>query len=376
MHQQGLLKQRGRNVLLLLLLFQVLFLHSLLLFRSTHEAAKQIYPLQYLHIPPPPFVYSQRGGGGGIIVGRQNNKLPEEMNQEWTRESHTNQSLISSIEGKEKEGGGGKGGGVEELKEILEELLHLLSTPTYTCRKLIAMGGFTCNHKADGEKYVCHDPGVFRQGEYCLVYSLGAGHDFSFDGSIARHGCEVFTFDGDSDHMKYPTQIGRGMWFYKVRIGPDFLKQLLHYVSPSSSSSSPQLLTYWPLPAVMSRLGHHNNHLHYLKIDIEGHEWKVLEESLFKTSILEHTQQLGLEVHLDELKTGNKTLIARKYLRVLRGLDQRGFRLAHWEPNFRGSEVITIAGLTFHLFSETLWVNTKFKPKRNLPNKVDPPPFL
>lgn len=32
----------------------------------------------------------------------------------------------------------------------------------------------------------------------------------------------------------------------------------------------------------MRRLGHHKNHLHYLKIDIEGHEWKVLEESLFK----------------------------------------------------------------------------------------------
>lgn len=69
------------------------------------------------------------------------------------------------------------------------------------------------------------------------------------------------------------------MWFYKVRIGPDFLHELQYY---ASSSALPQQLTYWPLPAVMRRLGHHKNHLHYLKIDIEGHEWKVLEESLFK----------------------------------------------------------------------------------------------
>lgn len=39
--------------------------------------------------------------------------------------------------------------------------------------------------------------------------------------------------------------------------------------------------------------------------------------SLLQSNILRHTQQLGLEVHLDELKTGDKTLIARKYLRCV-----------------------------------------------------------
>ncbi|XP_045102099.1 uncharacterized protein LOC123498756 [Portunus trituberculatus] len=204
------------------------------------------------------------------------------------------------------------------------------------------MGGYSCNHKTDGEKYVCHDPPVYARGPYCLVYSVGAGHDFSFDTHMARFGCEVFTFDDDRAHSHYPTHIRDRLWFYKIRIGTHFVKQ--HYFSSSSSSTEPQILHYAPLPAVRARLGHQNNHIHFLKVDIEGDEWSVLEGSLFETNILQETQQVGLEVHLDGLRTtGNKTqptlhliTVARRYLRVLKGLKQRGFHLTHWEANQRG----------------------------------------
>ncbi|XP_063849627.1 uncharacterized protein LOC135093900 isoform X2 [Scylla paramamosain] len=375
---------------------QLLFLLLLLLLFFFIYVYREEQPEFYLHSPPPPTkyisIYGRGGGGGGREGGEPGGR-----------------AIISRHEEEEEE---------EELREVLEEALHLLSSPTYTCRKLIAMGGYSCNYKTDGEKYVCHDPPVYVQGVYCLVYALGAGHDFTFDAHMAKFGCEVYTFDDDYAHRNYPTHMGDRLWFYKIRVGTHFVKQ---YYFSTSSSTNPQVIHYGPLPAIRARLGHNHNHLHFLKMDIEGDEWSVMEESLFKVSgeeeggggggdggeknccgsgsersncsicflfslslslslsqsnILQQTQQVGLEVHLDGLKTtGNKTHptphllnMARRYLRVVTGLRQHGFHLAHWEPNFRGSEVITVAGVTFHVYFETLWVNLKFQGGgRNMP---------
>lgn len=62
--------------------------------------------------------------------------------------------------------------------------------------------------------------------------------------------------------------------------------------------------------------------------------------------------------------------------RILHGLMARGFQLAHWEPNYKGSELTTLAGLTFHVFSETLWVNPRYQQGKNDPTKGHPPPQL
>lgn len=148
-------------------------------------------------------------------------------------------------------------------------------------------------------------------------------------------------------------------------------------------AAGPFVVEYWPIPAIMAKLGHTHHQLHYLKLDIEGDEWTVLEKSLFQTDILEGTQQLALEVHLDDLRHGGGylslhsllTCVAR-YLRILHGLNSRGFLLAHWEPNYKGSELTTLAGLTFHVFSETLWVNPGYQRRRNNPTKGQPPPQL
>lgn len=53
--------------------------------------------------------------------------------------------------------------------------------------------------------------------------------------------------------------------------------------------------------------------------------------------------------------------------RVVRGLQERGFHLAHWEPNYRLPKYVTLAGLTFHLYSETLWVNSGASALKNEP---------
>lgn len=67
--------------------------------------------------------------------------------------------------------------------------------------------------------------------------------------------------------------------FYKVRLGTYFLKELQY--RSDNLEAGPFLVLYWPLPAIMNELGHTNNNLHYLKLDIEGSEWNVLEESVF-----------------------------------------------------------------------------------------------
>ncbi|XP_071535230.1 uncharacterized protein [Panulirus ornatus] len=268
-----------------------------------------------------------------------------------------------------------------QLRETLEELLDMLSVPTYHCKKLLRMGGFYCNHKPDGEKHVCHDPNLYPDNDYCMVYSFGVGHDFTFDMQIDKFGCQVFAFDSDLYHSHYPTYITERLTFYKVRVGTYFLKATQYQLH--DMAAGPFVVEYWPIPAIMAKLGHTHHQLHYLKLDIEGDEWTVLEKSLFQTDILEGTQQLALEVHLDDLRHGGGylslhsllTCVAR-YLRILHGLNSRGFLLAHWEPNYKGSELTTLAGLTFHVFSETLWVNPGYQRRRNNPTKGQPPPQL
>nr|XP_045616774.1 uncharacterized protein LOC123769573 [Procambarus clarkii] len=165
-------------------------------------------------------------------------------------------------------------------------------------------------------------------------------------------------------------------------MGTYFLKELQY--QGDDKAAEPYLVEYWPLPAIMARLGHMHHQLHYLKLDIEGAEWDVLEETVFKTDILEGTQQLSIEVHLEDLRQGKASsqdhhsllASAAKYLRILRGLQARGFHLAYWEPNYRGSELTTQAGLMFHVFSETLWVNPGYHKRRNWPVKGKMPEKL
>lgn len=46
---------------------------------------------------------------------------------------------------------------------------------------------------------------------------------------------------------------------------------------------------------------------------------------------------------------------------MFEGLQERGMRLAHYEPNFLKPELVTVAGYTFPIYSELVWVNVKLK---------------
>ena len=109
-------------------------------------------PIIYLHLSPPPSKFTlihgeeegRRGGGGGrgggIIVTRNQishfaNLLPRKG-----REKEEEKEEKKTV------------GEMEVLREVLKEALHLVSSRTYTCRKLVTMGGYSCNYKTDGKK--------------------------------------------------------------------------------------------------------------------------------------------------------------------------------------------------------------------------------
>ncbi|XP_037800376.1 uncharacterized protein LOC119595291 [Penaeus monodon] len=227
---------------------------------------------------------------------------------------------------------------------------------------------------------VCLEPDVFPTA-YCLVYSFGIGHDFTFEVAMSKFGCDVYAFDSDRFHAHYPTYIGDRLTFYKARIGTTFMRQTVFRSDVPGDRGF--MVEYWPLSALLRRLGHRSHHLFYLKLDIEGDEWEVLEKSLFKTRILERVQQLALEIHFEDLRangtrSSSQELIRsiERYLRVADGLRARGFRLAQWEPNFKGPELSCLEGLCYHVYSETLWLNPSYRRLSTSPGIVMPPPRL
>ncbi|KAK7082120.1 hypothetical protein SK128_003239 [Halocaridina rubra] len=211
----------------------------------------------------------------------------------------------------------------EDLRASLNDLLQSISQKTYNCVKYLRMGGYYCNMKVDGEKLA----------------------------------------------------------FYKARIGTHFLREFQY--RQENLPVGPYMVEYWPLSGLMKRLGHHGTQMFYLKMDIEGIEWDVFEKSIFKTDILEGTVQLSLEIHFDELRQNGSSKNTQElldsvnnYLRVIRGLQTRGFQLAHWEPNYKGPELTSVAGLRFHVYSETFWVNPNYQRRTNEPRKTRRPKKL
>uniref|UniRef100_A0A0N7ZAW1 Methyltransferase domain-containing protein n=1 Tax=Scylla olivacea TaxID=85551 RepID=A0A0N7ZAW1_SCYOL len=232
-----------------------------------------------------------------------------------------------------------------------------------TCARLLKQGGRTCQRLPDGDKKVCSDPLVAPTWASCLVYSFGLGHDFTFDVAMAQLGCEVFVFDDDQYHDIYNNHPFIRIHFGHVRLGT----KVLYQVVEDKVRNSTYAYMYRPLDNLMYLLGHTRASINLLKMDIEGDEWKVFNESIFKTDILARVGQLAIEIHMtDFLKpniTAEETVTALyKYIAFFTTLRSRGFRLAYYEPNYMSPTFATVAGITFSILAEQLWINTLFRP--------------
>ncbi|ROT80307.1 hypothetical protein C7M84_000955 [Penaeus vannamei] len=176
-----------------------------------------------------------------------------------------------------------------------QRLKRFLTNPTVSCKKLRKVGGRSCLGASDGAKLVCLDEGVAPTARNCLVYSFGVGNDFSFDEQMQDFGCEVHAFDHDADHEIYDYRIGPSVFFHKARIGfkTGFFKFCTE--NPSGVECDP-LIRYKTFKDIQRSLGHETRYLDYLKMDIEGGEWIVLENIIRTTSVLNTTSQISLEV--------------------------------------------------------------------------------
>ncbi|KAK4326656.1 hypothetical protein Pmani_002816 [Petrolisthes manimaculis] len=194
----------------------------------------------------------------------------------------------------------------EESRGVALELHRLLTQPTTICHKMIRMGGRTCLGAYDGTKMVCLDNDMEMKARQCLVYSFGVGHDFTFDEQVQDLGCEVHSFDHDLDHEIYDYRIGPTAFFHKVRVGPktgSYRNIFFSYCDNAAiGTGCDPPIRYQTFTDIRKSLGHERRRVDYLKFDIEGGEWEVLQQMLQSHStraLLAAASHISIEIHLD-----------------------------------------------------------------------------
>ena len=195
------------------------------------------------------------------------------------------------------------------------DTFHSLVMDTFetACNVKIKLGGRylpTC-HVMEGQKYVCMDELMKDiQNKVCIVYSFGAGNNFSLEETIAEMGCKVFANDPRVD---YPSYISENFSFEKIGV----------LGTPGEDE------TYQTLDEIFENNGHTNSIISYLKLDIEGAELSGLPIWL-KSGALKNVQQIAIEIHL--LSPEEETTL--DFLKTFIDLNLIGnFRIINWEAN-------------------------------------------
>ncbi|KAH9524381.1 Methyltransferase-like protein 24 [Bulinus truncatus] len=159
---------------------------------------------------------------------------------------------------------------------------YINSPIRYTCKNKMTVGNW---HICQDTPYTIKPP--------CLVYSFGINFDFSFDDAMSKLGCEVHSFDPSMN--KETHKRGDNSTFHNLGLSntntDGFVPRKDLYVN------KPQVWKMRTLKSVFKELGHEKRVLDVLKIDIEGHEWAVID-NMMETDIFKYVRQFMLEFHL------------------------------------------------------------------------------
>nr|XP_022327267.1 methyltransferase-like protein 24 [Crassostrea virginica] len=110
---------------------------------------------------------------------------------------------------------------------------------------------------------------------------------------MAKLGCEVHSFDPSMNKTAHVRN--SSVSFHPIGLSNRVIKNFnpRHdiYVTDDQTWNMMDLLS------IMDKLGHKNRDLDYLKIDVEGHEWSVIDY-LLQTGLTSRIRHFSLEYHI------------------------------------------------------------------------------
>uniref|UniRef100_A0A6A7G4D4 Methyltransferase-like protein 24 isoform X2 n=1 Tax=Hirondellea gigas TaxID=1518452 RepID=A0A6A7G4D4_9CRUS len=198
------------------------------------------------------------------------------------------------------------------------------------CRKLLKMGGDSCRGIVDGAKWVCLDEDVIFKPPNCTVYSFGLDLEISFDNEVAWYGCDVYMMDPTLPPDTYSGLEGKQK-FFPVGLS-------------DSNLVYPFNLTFLNWQGIVNMkvasfdsvktFINHTGAVHYLKMDIEGSEWRSLQY-MMDHNLLGGVQQIMVELHsqgIAVLEQHQAVAEMRRKWQFLEQLESHGFLRVKYEP--------------------------------------------
>lgn len=208
------------------------------------------------------------------------------------------------------------------------------------CEKIKSVGNW---HICLDDKYQIKSP--------CLVYSFGIANDFSFDDDMAKYGCEVHSFDPSMKTNDYTRTTG--VHFHAIGLSnyndDKFLPRKDIYVKDDTT------WTIMTLNLIKTALGHKNRRIDVLKMDVEGHEWAIID-NLLQDKMFPTIKQFMLEYHLFPdwpLKSEYS-----KLLRTYKTLHDIGYQKYHTHL-YQG--LVNHKPEAFNIQADVAYVNTNYE---------------
>ena len=95
----------------------------------------------------------------------------------------------------------------------------------------------------------------------------------------------------------------------------------------------------------------------YLKVDVEGHEWRIFPQ-LLRSGILDKVKQLGFELHFDVSESLESY---RNKIELVKSLEEYGMvRFTSRVNIFTKSPIAILGGHEDYTCHEIAWYNSKF----------------